>query len=70
MNGREKGLEVTCSRGTRACEYSVGGYCIGSAIYWLDTFPLLTPSHIDYSNVDPGLLDRAYFLQKEKELNT
>ncbi len=63
-NSIEKGLEVTCSTGTKACEYRVGGYCIGSAIYGLDSFPLLVPSHIDYSNVEPGLSDRAYLLQK------
>ncbi len=54
-----------CSTGTWACEYRVGGYCIGSAIYGLDSFPLLGPSHIDYSKVDPGLSDRTYFLQKQ-----
>ncbi len=52
MNGIEKGLEVTCSTGTRACEYRVGGYCISSAIYGLDSFPLLVPSYSDYSKVD------------------
>ncbi len=41
-----------------------GGYCTGSAIYGLDSFPLLVPSHTDYSKVDLGLSDRAYFLQK------
>ncbi len=45
---RKKGLEVICSTGTRACEYRVGGYWIGSAI---NSFPLLAPSHIDYSKV-------------------
>ncbi len=54
---QKKGLEVMCSTGTRAWEYRVGGYCIGSAIYGLDSFPLLAPSHIDYSKVDPGLSD-------------
>ncbi len=60
-----KMLEVTCSTGTRACEYRVEGYCIGSAIYGPDSFSLLVPSHIDYSKVDPGLSDRAYFLQNQ-----
>ncbi len=55
MNGTEKGWEVMCSTGTRACQYRVGGYCIGSVIYGLDSFPLLAPSHIDYSKVNPGL---------------
>ncbi len=64
MNGTKQGLEVMCSTGTMAYEYGVGGYCIGSAIYGPDSFPLLVPSHIDYSKVDRGLLDRAYFLQK------
>ncbi len=66
MNGKEKGLEVTCSTVTRACEYRVGGYCIGSVIYGLDLFSLLEPFHIDYSKVDPGLSDKAYFLQKAR----
>ncbi len=66
MNGTEKGLEITCSTVTRACEYRVGGYCIGSAIYGPDSFSLLVPSHIDYSKVDPGLSDSAYFLQKAR----
>ncbi len=66
MNGTETGLEVTCSTGTRACEYRVGDYCIGSAILGLDSFPLVVPSHIDYSKVDLGLSDRAYFLQKAR----
>ncbi len=43
-----------CSTGTRACKYRVGGYCIGSAIYGLDSFPLLVPSHSDYSKLDLG----------------
>ncbi len=55
-----------CSTWTRACEYRVGGYWIGSAIYGLDSFPLLAPSHIDYSKVDPGVSDRDYFLQKAR----
>ncbi len=28
-----KGLEVMCSTSTRACEYRVGGYCTGIAIW-------------------------------------
>ncbi len=43
-----------------ACEYRVGGYYIGSAIFGLDSFSFLAPYHIDYSKVDPGLSDRAY----------
>ncbi len=66
MNGTEKGLEVMCSRGTRACEYRVGGYCIGSAISRLDSFQLLVTSQIDYTKVDLGLSDRSYFLQKTR----
>ncbi len=63
---QNKRLEVMCSTGTRACEYRVGGYCIGSAIYGPDSFPLLVPSHIYYSKVDSGLSDRAYFLHKAR----
>ncbi len=66
MNGTEKGLEVKCSIGTRACEYRVEGYWIGRAIYGLDSFTQLAPSHINLSNVDPGLSDRTYFLQKAR----
>ncbi len=66
VNGTEKGLEVMCSTGTRACVKRVGGYWIGSTIYGLDSFPLLAPSPIDYSKVDPGLSDRAYILQKAR----
>ncbi len=66
MNGTGKGLEVTYRNGTRVCEYRVGGYCIGSTIYGLDSFPFLVPSHIDYSKVDHGLSDKANFLQKTR----
>ncbi len=66
MNGTEKGVEFMCSIGSRACEYRVGGYWMGSAIYGLDSFPLLAPSHIDYSKVDPGLSNKAYFLQNAR----
>ncbi len=66
MNGTEKGLEVMCSTGNQAFEYRVGGYCIGSTTYGLDSFPLLAPSHINYSKVDLGLSERAYFLQKAR----
>ncbi len=45
---------------------ALGHVSIGSAIYGLDSFPLLVPSHIDYSKIDPGLSDRAYFLQKAR----
>ncbi len=55
-----------CSTGTGAYEYRVGGYCIASAISGLDSFPLLAPSHIDYSKVDHGLSERAYFSQKAR----
>ncbi len=54
------------STGTRACKYRVGGNCIVSPIYGIDSFPLLVPSHIDSSKVDLGLSDRAYFLQKAR----
>ncbi len=71
MTSTEKRLEVTCSTDTRACEYRVGGYCIiGSAIYGLDSFPLLQSSHIDYSKVDPGVIRQGLFLAKSKELCT
>ncbi len=66
MNGTEKGLEVAYNTGTGACGYRVGDYCIGSAIYRPDSFPLLAPSHIDYSKVDHGLSNWAYFLQKAR----
>ncbi len=55
-----------CNMETRGCEYRVGGYWMESAIYGLDSFPLLAPSHFDYSKVDPGLSDMAYFLQKAR----
>ncbi len=37
----------------------------GSAINGLDSFTLLASSHIDYSKVDPGISDMAYFLPKQ-----
>ncbi len=41
---------------------ALGPVIMGSAIYGLDSFPLLAPSHINKSKVDPGLSDTAYFL--------
>ncbi len=66
MNGMEQWLEVMFSTRTRTCLYRVEGYWIGSVIYGLELFPLLVPSPIDYSKVDPVLSDRAYFLQKAR----
>ncbi len=66
LNGTENGLEVMCNTWTRGCEYRVEGYWIGSTIYGLDWLPLLAASHINYSNLDLGLSDRAYFLQKAR----
>ncbi len=54
-------------KGWKSCVVqSLGPVSIGSAIYGLDSFPLLVPSHIGYLKVNPGLSDRAYFLQKAR----
>ncbi len=54
-------------KGWKSCVVqALGPVSIGSAIYGLESFPLLGPSHIDYSKVDPGLSYRAHFLQRTR----
>ncbi len=50
------------NKGWKSCVVqALGPVSIGSAIYGLDSFPLLAPSHIDYTKVDPGLSNLQLF---------
>ncbi len=52
-------------KGWKSCVVqALGPVSIGSAIYGLDSFPLLAPSHIDYSKVDPGLQKARNYVHK------